>query len=65
MLPVSSRSSGCACAGRLVLFDNVLDVVTGVHVFCICWTGLHHILRRGTTCETCDFTFIFNQMLTL
>lgn len=53
-----SRSSGGA--GRLVLFYDVLDVVTGVHVFCIRRTGLHHIPRRGATCETCDFTF--NQM---
>lgn len=62
---MNSRSNGGACAGRLVLFDNVLDVVTRVHVFCICWTGLHHILRRGATCVTCNITFIFNQMLTL
>lgn len=58
ILPVRSRSSGGA--GRLVLFYDVLDVVTGVHVFCIRRTGLHHIPRRGATCETCDFTF--NQM---
>lgn len=62
MLPLCSRHSGCTCAGRLVLFDDVFDVMTGVHALCVSWAGSDHVLRRGATCWTWCVTFILDQM---
>lgn len=61
MLPLSSRSTEHACDSRLMLFDDVLDVMAGIQAFCVGWTGLDHILRRGATRGTWD---VFNQILT-
>lgn len=62
MLPLCGKSSRSCCAGRLVLFDDVFDVVAGIHALCISRIGSDHILRRGATCWTWNVTFILDQM---
>lgn len=62
MLPLCGKSSRSCCAGRLVLFDDVFDIVAGIHALCVIQTGLDHIPRRGATRWTWNVTFILDQM---
>ena len=57
-------SSGSCCTGRLVLLDDVFDVVAGIHALCVGRTGSDHVLRRGATCWTWNVTFQLDQVQT-
>lgn len=48
-----SRPRRRCCTRWLMLFDDVFDVMAGIHALRVTHTGAHHILRRRTACGTC------------
>lgn len=63
VLPVCRRSSRSRRPCRLVLFDDVFDVMTGIQALGVIWSGLDHILRRRTPCWTWYLIFFLRYIL--